>query len=134
MGSGAVVAADQAPEPGGPFQAAFNDIAIPAEAGRRFDPFAGDARDDVALAERLSAVPVVVALVAVQLDRRFRGRPTGWRTDAMPSTMSSSSRWSLRLAADMSACSGSPLRSLIAWILDPGLPRSTGLGPVRFPL
>ena len=52
---------------------------------------------------------------------------------AMPSTMSCSIRWSLRLAAEMSTCSGSPLRSPNAWILELGLPRSTGLGPVRGP-
>src|SRR3954452_24953197 len=51
----------------------------------------------------------------------------------MPSTMSSSIRWSLRLAAETSTCSGNPPRSPAAWILEPGLPRSTGLGPVRSP-
>ena len=40
---------------------------------------------------------------------------------------------SLTLAADSTTVSGNPLRSLTAWILEPGLPRSTGLGPVRSP-
>jgi hypothetical protein len=42
-------------------------------------------------------------------------------------------RWSLTLAAEMSICSGNPPRSAMAWILEPDLPGSTGLGPVRFP-
>jgi hypothetical protein len=34
VGSGVFVAADQAPEPGDPFQAALDDVAVPAEPGR----------------------------------------------------------------------------------------------------
>ena len=37
------------------------------------------------------------------------------------------------LAADSPTASGMPHRSVSRWYLDPGLPRSTGLGPVRAP-
>jgi hypothetical protein len=40
----------------------------------------------------------------------------------------------LTLAADTTTVSGNPLRSLTAWILEPGLPRSTGLRPIKSPL
>jgi hypothetical protein len=53
-----VVAASQPPEPGEPFQRAFDDIAVPAQPG-----------DDAAPAQRAAAAAVVVALVGVQLRR-----------------------------------------------------------------
>jgi hypothetical protein len=133
VGSLALVAANQAPEPGGPFQAAFDDVAVSAEPFRRLDPFAGDPRDDVARPQQFASPGIVVALVACSLPGLFRGRPTGCRTGLMPSTTSWSIRWSLTLAAEMSTCSGNPRRSPTAWILEPGLPPSTVLGPVRFP-
>src|SRR3954447_19974637 len=38
------------------------------------------------------------------------------------------------LAADVATDSGRPRRSASRWIFEPGLPRSTGLGPVIDPL
>lgn len=37
-------------------------------------------------------------------------------------------------APEMPSESGSPFRSVIKWIFDPGLPRSVGFGPVKGPL
>ena len=75
MGSGAFIAADQAPEPGDPFQAALDDVAVPAEPGRGLDALARDPRGDVAAAEQVAAFGIVVALVAVQFARPFPWAP-----------------------------------------------------------
>jgi hypothetical protein len=47
--------------------------------------------------------------------------------------MASSSSKSWVLAADRPTASGIPRRSTSRWYLAPGLPRSTGLGPVSAP-
>ncbi len=109
-------------------------MAAQAETGRGFDALAGAPGFDPAPGEQDPAGLVVVALVTVQ----FRG-PLAGPSDRLfhrlePSTTSWSMVLSLTLAADTTTCSGSPCRSLTAWILEPGLPRSTGLGPIRSPL
>jgi hypothetical protein len=38
------------------------------------------------------------------------------------------------LAPEIPSEIGSPFRSVIRWIFDPGLPRSVGFGPVSGPL
>ena len=75
MGSLAFVAALQSSEPADPFQGAFDDVAVLAQPGGRFDAPPGDARDDPASAEGVSAGLVVVAFVGVQLARPSAGPP-----------------------------------------------------------
>lgn len=52
---------------------------------------------------------------------------------AMESTRGSMSCESWVFAAEISTVSGTPRRSHSTWIFEPGLPRSTGFGPVRSP-
>lgn len=51
----------------------------------------------------------------------------------MPRTSGSRAWLSCRLAPDIPTDRGSPVRSVIKWIFEPYLPRSTGFGPVRPP-
>jgi hypothetical protein len=56
------------------------------------------------------------------------------RMGGIPRTSGSRPRLSCMLAPEMPSDSGTPLRSVIRWIFDPGLPRSVGFGPVSGPL
>src|SRR4029453_11676844 len=60
-------------EPCGPFQAAFDDVAVLPEPGRGLDALASDPCGDVACSQQRTADRVVVALVTVQLQRSFPG-------------------------------------------------------------
>lgn len=71
MGSLAFVAADQAPEPGDPLQAALDNVAVSTETVRCLDAFTSDPGLDPAPCQGLPAGPVVVALVTVQFHRPF---------------------------------------------------------------
>lgn len=65
--------------------------------------------------------------------RRRRG-PRRERTGGIPRTSGCRPRLSCTLAPEMPSDSGTPFRSVIRWIFDPGLPRSVGFGPVSGPL
>ena len=67
MGSLAVVAANQTPEPSCPFQTTLDDVPVPAQPLGRLDPLAGDPRLDPTPRQRLTTGRIVVALVAMQL-------------------------------------------------------------------
>src|SRR5215213_78526 len=76
------------------------------------------------------------ALSACNLAGRLRGRPgrpRGPMIDGMASTSGISCVASWALAAERRRASGTPFRSTTTWYLEPGLPRSTGLGPVCSP-
>jgi hypothetical protein len=79
VGSLAFVAADQAPEPGDPLQAALDNVAVSTEAVRCLDAFTSDPGLDPAPCQGLPAGPVVVALVTVQFHRPFP-----WAADRLP--------------------------------------------------
>src|SRR3712207_1084681 len=107
---------------------------MPAEActGVPADP--GDPGSDPAAAEVAADPRVVVALVAVQLDRPRRGWPRPPRLIAgMVPRIGSTNRLSCRFAAETSTLSGSPSASTSRWYLLPALPRSVGFGPVSSP-
>jgi hypothetical protein len=67
---------------------------------------------------------------------RLRGRPgipLGPTMGGMASTRGSSCVASWAFAGERWAASGTPFRSTTRWYLEPGLPRSVGLGPVCSP-
>src|SRR5690606_16632338 len=128
----AFVARAQAAEPGQPGEGAFDHPSVASEALGRFDAFAGDPGDDPARPEGGAAVVVVVALVGVLTGRRL-GLPKRCLIGWIWSTVRSSRRLSWTFAPEIWTLKGRPFRSTVAWIFVPGLPRSTGLGPVWSP-
>jgi hypothetical protein len=75
-------------------------------------------------------------LSAWSLAGRFRGRPDlprGPMIEGITSTSGNSCVESWVLVAERWIASGTPFRSTTRWYLEPGLPRSTGLGPVCSP-
>jgi hypothetical protein len=77
---------------------------------------------------------MIVGLVGMALAGRRRRRPLGIRIGGMSSSTASSMVASLALAALTTTEIGSPPRSPATCSLEPALPRSTGLAPVRSPL
>jgi hypothetical protein len=73
------------------------------------------------------------ALSAWSLAGRLRRWPEGVRTAGTSSTMAASSAPSGVLAAVTATAKGRPVASVSRCGLDPGLPRSTGLGPTWSP-
>jgi hypothetical protein len=64
---------------------------------------------------------------------RRRGRPRRERVGATESSSGNSNCASGVFAPEIRTLSGIPRRSHSTWIFEPGLPRSTGFGPVRSP-
>jgi hypothetical protein len=109
---------------------------VPAQLVAGLDPALGDPGRDPPPAQRPTAARVVVPLSPWSLAGRLRGRPgqpRGPLTGGTASTICSSSMESWVLAADSPTASGMPPRSTSRWYLEPGLPRSVGLGPVSSP-
>ena len=76
------------------------------------------------------------AVSACSLAGRQRGRPRpawGWRRGGMASTSRARTVPSFTCAAVEQAASGTPRRSATRWWCVPGVPRSTGFGPVAPP-
>lgn len=74
------------------------------------------------------------ALSAWGLAGRHRRGPRRDRMRGTARSMDLRAWLSCRFAAGTPIASGSPARSVTTWIFEPGLPRSTGFGPVRSPL
>ena len=127
------VAQVQPPVAGQPGERSFDDPPVPAEFVTGPDAFAGDADGDAAIAEPGARVSLVIGLVRVQLDRLAATRAAAGPDRADGPDQGCSAKASLVFAADSARDSGSPPRSDRTWIFEPGLPRSTGLGPVREP-
>jgi hypothetical protein len=104
-----------------------------AELVAGFDAFAGDARNDPAPAEPVAQRGNVVALSACSLTGFRRRGPRRDRIAGSALTKGLSAWLSWVLAAEIPTVKGRPDRSDRAWIFEPGLPRSTGLGPVSPP-
>lgn len=62
-----------------------------------------------------------------------RRRPRRERIGGIPCTRGIRAWLSCRFAPEIATERGRPVRSVIKWIFDPNLPRSTGFGPVRSP-
>ena len=76
------------------------------------------------------------ALSPCSLTGRFRGRPGRLRGPMIAGIASTSGRsWvaSWALAGERRTASGMPCWSTTRWYFDPGLPRSTGFGPICSP-
>jgi hypothetical protein len=123
----------QSPVARQPRQRPLDPPAMPPKPGRGLDAAPGDPRGDPTAPQPGTVAGAVVALVGVDLAgpsapltrrRAHRGRS---------STIACSMVTSGRLAAVTAAVSGSPRPSQTSWILDPGLPRSTGFAPTWSP-
>jgi hypothetical protein len=131
-----LVANAEAPAAEQPRQRSARPPSGAARAARGVDPAPGDARGDAASPEGASQGRGVVRLVGVQLGRALPGRPgfpRGPMIGGMASTSGRSWVESWALAAERRTASGMPFRSTTRWYLEPGLPRSVGLGPVCSP-
>lgn len=133
MAGVAVVAGRHPAVPGEPGDAAFDLPAVSAKPLVGLHAAAGDAGGDAAAGEPRAQVGDVVAPVGVQLVRRRRRGPRRERTAGIARTKGLSACWSLVLAAETATARGRPVASVSTWSLLPGLPRSTGLGPVSSP-
>lgn len=139
----ALVAAVQAAAAGQPRQRPLHGPTVSAKPLRGFNTPAGDARGDIPGSEPSAQVAVVIPLVGMELGgptatwpapgRRRRG-PRRERIGGMPRTKGSIPWLSWVFAAETPIERGRPVRSVIKWIFEPFLPRSTGFGPVRSPL
>jgi hypothetical protein len=119
-----------------PRQRPLHHIAVPGQLVAGLDPAPGDPGRDPPPAQRPTAAWVVVPLSPWSLAGRPRGRPgqpRGPLTGGTASTICSSSIESWVSAADSPTASGVAPRSTSRWYLEPGLPRSVGLGPVIAP-
>ncbi len=130
----ALVAAVQAAAPRQPRHRSLHGPPVAAQLLGGLDVSAGEARGDVSRAEPFPQVVVVVALVSMELG----GPSSAWPapgTDGRYAPYQGSSPWlSCVFAAEIPIESGRPVRSVIKWIFEPFLPRSTGFGPVKSPL
>lgn len=130
----ALVAAVEPTAVGEPGHSALDRPAMAAQPCRGFDALACNAVGDAAFTQPSPQVVIVVALVGVQLG----GLASAWaaagayRRDPADQRLQGWLSW--RLAPDMPTEMGKPVRSVIRWIFEPFLPRSTGFGPVRSPL
>ena len=132
---GAAVVADEQPlelvEPG---EGALDDPAVAAEAGAVLGLAAGDLGFDAASAELAAVFVVVVAAVGDDPVGPPAGPADACRARAAPGRAARSSCvMSLRLPPVSVQASGIPFASTRRWCLEPGRPRSTGLGPVAEP-
>ncbi|GIH44779.1 hypothetical protein Mco01_77790 [Microbispora corallina] len=130
----AFVAAVQAAAAGQPGDGPLHDPAVPAQALAGLDPAAGEARDDAPTAEEGAQVGIVITLVAVELCRPSAAGPRRERIGGIPRTSGSKAWLSWVLAAPIPTEIGRPLRSMIMWIFEPLLPRSSRFRAVRSPL
>ena len=106
---------------------------MPPQPLRRLDPTPSDPRRDPTPPQPGTVARAVIALVSVQL-AGSGPPPPGWVSTAGTSSKTAASMvTSEMLAAVTTAVSGSPLPSQARWILDPGLPRSTGFAPTWSP-
>jgi hypothetical protein len=123
----------QAPIAAQPRQRPLHPPAMPAQPGRGLDPTPSDPCGDPRRRSQARLALLSYPLSASSLLGRLRRRPDGVRTGGMSSTTASSMATSGTLAAVTTAVSGRPFPSQASWILDPGLPRSTGFAPTWSP-
>src|SRR5699024_1659689 len=130
----ALVATMESAASGQPGHGALDLPAVAPQPLGGLHTLAGQAMGDSAFAEPLAQVVVVVAFVSVEL--AWFGWPAASPgPDGGIARISGCNAWlSCRFAPEIAMEIGSPVRSVIKWILAPFLPRSTGLGPVRSPL
>ncbi len=133
VGGLAVVADVEAVVAGQPGDRALDHPSVVAEALGGFDAFAGDADADAAVSHPFRSSAVSYALSACSLPGLRRRGPRRDRMAGTALTSGRSASASLVLAAEIPTGSGIPARSDRTWIFEPGLPRSTGLGPVKAP-
>jgi hypothetical protein len=129
-----LVTAVQPSASGQPGDRSLDDPAMPAEPRGRLDALAGDAVADTTLAKPFPQVVVVVALVCMELGRTPAARSAAGADGRDPRTSGCRLRLSCMFAPETPSDSGTPFRSVMRWIFDPGLPRSVGFGPVSGPL
>jgi hypothetical protein len=97
------------------------------------DALARDARGDVPRAQPPAQVVASYPLSPWSLAGFRRRGPRCERMGGMPRTSGSRPWLSWVFAAEIPTETGRPDRSVIKWIFNPFLPRSTGFGPVRSP-
>ena len=117
-----------------PGEAAFDDPAVPAQPGPVRHPAAGDAGLDAPGAYQAAVLVVVITPVGVEDLGAAAGRPTRPRIGGIASSRGISWVTSLRCPPVNVTARGRPPASVIRWCLEPGRPRSTGLGPTSSPL
>ncbi len=95
--------------------------------------FAGRAVDGSSFSESVVQVGVGVALVAVQLDRFAPLGSAAWADRRNRCHQGEQGLAVGGVGSEVATARSRLARSAIRWIFAPFLPRSTGLGPVRFP-
>lgn len=106
---------------------------VPSQALGRLDARTRDPRGDAAPAQPGQGLSGMAGLVAAELARAPAPRPAPERTAGIALTSGASAWLSWTLAAGTPTASGTPWASDSTCSLLPGLPRSTGFGPVSEP-
>ena len=130
----AAVVADEEPlEVAQPGEDALDDPAGAAEPGAVLGLAACDLRRDPAPAELAPVLVVVIPPISGDALRPAARSADLPRTGGMRSRSGTSCATSLRLPPVTVQASGMPVASTRRWCLEPGLARSTGLGPIAVP-